>query len=895
MKRLWTAIRAGLNRGTQTTAVLLSAWASIAGTTVAYGNSPPTLSVSGAWVAVPGDTLRLKVTASEPDREDWVVAIEASYIGLSLGGPLRNRLQETNRLVGDAFRIYGADGVLSNSASAEFVVVVREEDFRLGGLFYPYRVLTLEFSTWGSGPSSASSITRETASVLFTPKRLAADFSASALWGEAPLTVNFASQVQVAEYTAPGGTTHVWDFGDGQSTALTASFSGGNRIPISNPSHTFQKGTYTVKLTVRTNFETSTVIKERLICAGCLPQLSLATDTLNFGEVPVDSSYTLPLGISNTGTAAADVKYATFLGRDWRRFSSDTKRPILFAGTDTTFPITFTPNQIGPAEAVIQYDFGFTIYEAVLQGQGVRWPPRIQVEADKLDFGLGSVGVPDTLWLEIANAGQEVLQVARVDVDTTHFALGPAAFAVEPGMRQKLQVIYLRRQAGSVQDTLKLHSNAPATPDIGVMITGETASPTLVAGTHEIHFDDVHFSELPAVGARVTRLLTVANPGRVPLHMRSISVGSPHFDVSPTSATVSARDSLRVEVGYTPLAIGTHSASLVIISDDLQQPVVRIPVYGAVRGSRGPRIEINPWAVTDTVILGTAQTLPLIIKNTGNDTLTITSLTTDSEVFHLSRQALVIAPDRSGFVNITFTPAGEGAITARLIVQSDALANPEMVVLLRGVGSLPGPGPVTMDFNRAPGDQEQREVGSAAPGKTYQVQLYVKDAPILNGWSATVKYPAGSVRYLSGSFQAGEFLPGLVPLVDEKEGRIALGGAVLTGNGSNSGNGLLGTFAVEVLGGFVERADLTVAEVNFRRLDGVQDKRPVRAVATITSVEIAPVLRGDFDGNGEVAFDDFFLFADHFGGTDPLYDLNGNSTVDFDDFFLFADHFADKK
>jgi hypothetical protein len=49
---------------------------------------------------------------------------------------------------------------------------------------------------------------------------------------------------------------------------------------------------------------------------------------------------------------------------------------------------------------------------------------------------------------------------------------------------------------------------------------------------------------------------------------------------------------------------------------------------------------------------------------------------------------------------------------------------------------------------------------------------------------------------------------------------------------------------------------------------------------------------GDFDGNGVVDFDDFFLFADHFGTQDPVYDLNHSGLVDFDDFFLFADQFG---
>ena len=52
----------------------------------------------------------------------------------------------------------------------------------------------------------------------------------------------------------------------------------------------------------------------------------------------------------------------------------------------------------------------------------------------------------------------------------------------------------------------------------------------------------------------------------------------------------------------------------------------------------------------------------------------------------------------------------------------------------------------------------------------------------------------------------------------------------------------------------------------------------------------------DFDGDGTVGFDDFFLFADAFGqsatGDLARFDLSGDTQIGFDDFFLFADAFG---
>ena len=48
----------------------------------------------------------------------------------------------------------------------------------------------------------------------------------------------------------------------------------------------------------------------------------------------------------------------------------------------------------------------------------------------------------------------------------------------------------------------------------------------------------------------------------------------------------------------------------------------------------------------------------------------------------------------------------------------------------------------------------------------------------------------------------------------------------------------------------------------------------------------------DFNGDGEINFADFFLFADAFGTTDARFDLDGSGVVDFGDFFIFADAFG---
>ena len=87
------------------------------------------------------------------------------------------------------------------------------------------------------------------------------------------------------------------------------------------------------------------------------------------------------------------------------------------------------------------------------------------------------------------------------------------------------------------------------------------------------------------------------------------------------------------------------------------------------------------------------------------------------------------------------------------------------------------------------------------------------------------------------------------------------------------------------------------------------DLGPVTGLVDESTTDIVHLIHPlDADGNvvlgwftregDKVDFDDFFLFADHFGLSagegefDALFDISPNDTVDFDDFFLFADDFG---
>lgn len=199
--------------------------------------------------------------------------------------------------------------------------------------------------------------------------------------------------------------------------------------------------------------------------------------------------------------------------------------------------------------------------------------------------------------------------------------------------------------------------------------------------------------------------------------------------------------------------------------------------------------------------------------------------------------------------------------------------------------------PITLDLNPAAGDQGQLRAGGGAVGEHATIQLYVNGAPEVSGWSATIEFDPSVVDFADGSFAPGSFISGLVPLVDARSERVSVGGVVLGGSSTASGDGYLGSFDVEFQSGFDGLAELRMTQISLNTVASGEQIHAVSVVVQLTD-EASSGIPADYNGDGTVDFSDFFIFADAFGSQSSTHDLTGDGQVDFSDFFVFADFFG---
>ena len=205
--------------------------------------------------------------------------------------------------------------------------------------------------------------------------------------------------------------------------------------------------------------------------------------------------------------------------------------------------------------------------------------------------------------------------------------------------------------------------------------------------------------------------------------------------------------------------------------------------------------------------------------------------------------------------------------------------------------SRPGFSPVHMDLDSAPHNQGQQRWEMARPGDRLTVEFFLDTDSHPSGFGLVVAYDPAAIEFSLSDFVVdADAGPDFVSLARPRGARtIELGAASL--GGTPVAGARLGQVSFMMTDGFSEDTEVILREVvlNF----------PSAPTQTISTNEVLKVVAaregvGDFDGDGEVSFADFFLFADAFGKTDPdlSFDLDADGDIDFEDFFQFADAFV---
>jgi hypothetical protein len=438
-------------------------------------------------------------------------------------------------------------------------------------------------------------------------------------------------------------------------------------------------------------------------------KLSIAPESIDFGNVVVDSQTEAKLALKNEGVSRIDICLANLADDACPMGSALVPRDSPFmwpladmmwtvaAGDNPTFSIGFQPHAVGSFEASLALGHdglnGPTL-SIPLKGNAVL--PELDTSDDHIAFGRVRLGHQVIHAFELTNNTMPPAAVpihAHITTSTLAFAIiddngdrqSDATITVEANAKAIINVAFLPSVEQGFVSSLDLRYCTGCTKSIA--LSGAGAQARIDVEPLQLDFG-MHPDSMPAsrtfqIRSTGTATLTITALDALDADTFKPSGMTVPFDLPPgqqASITVThAGNNPGLEVGR--LQVGSDASPSTV---DLQ----------LVAEAIGPKIDARPSALMfgRTKPNALAVSRPVALRNIGNAPLTVSDVrATQNPDFSLvlPQLPLVVMPGTSLSISVQFAPAANGPSRADLAITSDDFFQGTLVIPVSGEGGDP--------------------------------------------------------------------------------------------------------------------------------------------------------------------------------------------------------------
>jgi hypothetical protein len=216
---------------------------------------------------------------------------------------------------------------------------------------------------------------------------------------------------------------------------------------------------------------------------GIASEINVSNDTLNFGDVPVDTSVISALQIDNLGSAPLIVSSAIIFGSDSTMFSllrGVDGFVIPPAGNPDTIEVEFAPTSEGIKYAFLQIvnnDLQNNLLIIPLIGNAVI-APKIYIKQDTIDYGEQYISEYSEINIAVYNFGQRPLQIGPSQIIGEHasdffiISGGDTSTIPSAGDSHMVQISFNPGAEGPRYAQLSIPNNDPLHNPVGIPLLG---------------------------------------------------------------------------------------------------------------------------------------------------------------------------------------------------------------------------------------------------------------------------------------------------------------------------------------------------------------------------------------------------------------------------------------
>jgi HYDIN/CFA65/VesB family protein/centrosomal CEP192-like protein/ASPM-SPD-2-Hydin domain-containing protein len=412
-------------------------------------------------------------------------------------------------------------------------------------------------------------------------------------------------------------------------------------------------------------------------------QLVISPASVNFGVVAIGASNSQTIMLTNTGNATLTISAASVSGAGYSASGLNAGETIA-AGQNATFTAKFAPTGAGSPAGSISITSNAPTSPSTIALSGTAAQGTLSANPSSISFGSILVNSSSTIPVTLTNTGTASVTISAASASGTGYSISGlgAGEMIAAGSNTIFNVTFAPTSAGSPSGTVTITSNA-TNSSLSMVLSG-TATQTqaqLAINPTSVNFGNV------AVGSNNPQTITLSNTGNASLTISAASASGTGFSISglAVGTTINAGQNTTFTATFTPTSGGSPAGNISISSNAPNSPAT-IALTGT--GTQ-PLISANPTSANlGSVVVGSSNSQGIKLTNTGNATLTFSSVTTTGNGFSITglSTSTTIAAGGSVTFDAVYTPASASGAVNGSVLLADNGSPAQLTIPLSGTG-----------------------------------------------------------------------------------------------------------------------------------------------------------------------------------------------------------------
>ncbi|QHN04823.1 choice-of-anchor D domain-containing protein [Granulicella sp. WH15] len=427
------------------------------------------------------------------------------------------------------------------------------------------------------------------------------------------------------------------------------------------------------------------------------PAITLSPASLTFTSQTIGfTSAAQAITLTNSGTGTLNLSSITLAGANAADYTlANSCSATLATSAHCTFSVTFKPTAAGTRTATITIVSNATSSPNTILLTGTGIAPSFSLSSGELNFYtlVGSTSPAQTVTLTNTSTG--ILNIASITLTGANAAdyilvnACPATLAASAHCTYS--VTFKPSSIGTRTATLSIISNASSAPfTIPLTGVGTTAAISLSAAS-------LTFASQTIGSASPAQTVTLTNSGTGTLNLTSITLAGANATdyslVNACPATLAASAHCTFTVAFKPIAAGTRTAAVSIVSNATSSPNT-IALTGTGTTSA---ISLSPTSITfaSQPVGSTSAAQTVTLTNSGTGALNLTGITlsgANAADYSLANACPAsLAASAHCTFTVAFNPTAAGTRTAAVTIASNAPAASTIPLTGSGTATIPPP------------------------------------------------------------------------------------------------------------------------------------------------------------------------------------------------------------